>query len=186
MSTELTPPTTLTPPEPVQPVPQEQAGQMVKLNQPTVQKLDEKVNEFIDLVVRSEVQSDPFKERVNAIHNLGNKEIRASASVSNRILDRPVKAMEGGLFNDTTPISRSLIDLRKTVEDLDPRARATCSRPNACWGSCPSATSCAITSCATSPRRATSTPSSTPCTAARTSCARTTPASNRKRSTCGS
>ena len=31
-----------------------------------------------------------------------------------------MKAMEGGLFNDTAPISRSLVDLRKTVEDLDP------------------------------------------------------------------
>ncbi|MEA4910292.1 MAG: toxic anion resistance protein [Anaerolineaceae bacterium] len=137
MSTELTPPTTLTPPEPVQPVPQEQAGQMVKLNQPTVQKLDEKVNEFIDLVVRSEVQSDPFKERVNAIHNLGNKEIRASASVSNRILDRPVKAMEGGLFNDTTPISRSLIDLRKTVEDLDPSRQGDLFSPQRLLGILP-------------------------------------------------
>lgn len=120
MTTELTPPTSLTPPEPVQPIETDQAGQVVKLDPQTVQKLDEKVSEFIDLVVRSDVQSDPFKDRVNAIHNMGNKEIRASASISNRILDRPVKTMDSGLFNDTTPISRSLVELRKTVEDLDP------------------------------------------------------------------
>src|SRR5512142_1478977 len=116
----LTPPENLTPPQPVQPIPPDQAGQMVKLDQQSMASLDEKVREFIDSVVRSDMQSDPFKARMNAVHNMGNKEIRASAEVSNRILDRPVKAMDATLFNDTTPISRSLIDLRHTVEELDP------------------------------------------------------------------
>ncbi len=120
MSDEIVPPTTLTPPEPIAAVSQDKATTMVKLEPATIVHLDEKVKEFTDIVLRSEAQSDPFKERVNAIHNLGSKEIRASASVSNRMLEKPVKAMEGGLFNDTSPISRSLIDLRKTVEDLDP------------------------------------------------------------------
>ncbi len=126
MSNELIPPVSLTspapltPPEPVQPVAQDQAGQMVKLAPETITHLDDKVKEFTEIVIKSDVQSDPFKERVNAIHNLGSREIRASASVSNRMLDKPVKAMESGLFNDTAPISKSLIDLRKTVEDLDP------------------------------------------------------------------
>jgi uncharacterized protein YaaN involved in tellurite resistance len=120
MSDLVPPPTTLTPPEAVQAIPQEQAGQMVKLDQPTMQLLDKKVQEFTEIVLKSDVQSEPFQERVNAIHELGSKEIRASAAVSNRFLDRPVKAMEGGVFNDTTPISRSLVDLRRTVEDLDP------------------------------------------------------------------
>jgi uncharacterized protein YaaN involved in tellurite resistance len=78
------------------------------------------VREFTELVIKSDIQSDPFKERMNAIHNMGSKEIRASANVSNRILDRPVKEMDSSLFNDTTPISRSLVDLRRTVEELDP------------------------------------------------------------------
>lgn len=116
----LTPPASLTPPEPVQPVAQEQASQMVKMDSATITHLDDKVKEFTDIVLKSDVQSDPFKERVEAIHDLGAKEIRASANVSNRMLDKPVKAMESGLFNDTAPISKSLVDLRKTVEDLDP------------------------------------------------------------------
>jgi uncharacterized protein YaaN involved in tellurite resistance len=98
----------------------DQAGQMVKLDPATITRLDDKVKEFTEIVITSEVQSDPFKQRVDAIHNLGTKEIRASASVSNRMLDKPVKAMESGLFNDTAPISKSLVDLRKTVENLDP------------------------------------------------------------------
>jgi uncharacterized protein YaaN involved in tellurite resistance len=137
MTAEITPPTSLTPPEPVQPVPQDQAGQMVKLDQPTQQRLDDKVKEFTDIVLHAGVQTDPFKERVNAIHNLGNKEIRASANVSNRMLERPVKAMEGGLFNDTAPISRSLVDLRKTVEDLDPSRQGDLFSPQRLLGLIP-------------------------------------------------
>ena len=120
MPDELVPPNTLTPPQPVQPVATDQAGQMVKLDTATVTRLDDKVKEFTEIVLHSEVQSDPFKARVDAIHNLGTREIRDSANVSNRMLDKPVKSMESGLFNDTAPISRSLVDLRRTVEDLDP------------------------------------------------------------------
>jgi uncharacterized protein YaaN involved in tellurite resistance len=139
MSDQLVPPDALalTPPEPVKPVVQEQAGEMVKLNPATVTKLDDKVKEFVDTVVQSDSQSDPFKERVDAIHNMGSKEIRASASVSNRLLDRPVKAMEGGLFNDTAPISRSLVDLRKTVEDLDPSRQGDLFSPQRLLGVLP-------------------------------------------------
>ncbi len=126
MTEELTPPEGLTPPEPltppkaVQPVEKDQAGMMVRLDKPTQERLDAKVREFTEIVIRSDTQSDPFKERMSAIHNMGAKETRASAAVSNRILDRPVKEMDNGLFNDTAPISRSLVELRHTVEDLDP------------------------------------------------------------------
>lgn len=137
MTEQLTPPESLTPPQPVQPIPQEQAGQMVKLDQQSTTRLDDKVREFVDTVVRSDVQSDPFNDRMNAIHNMGNKEIRASAEVSNRILDRPVKAMDSSLFNDTTPISRSLVDLRKTVEDLDPSHQGDLFSPQRLMGILP-------------------------------------------------
>ena len=51
---------------------------MVRLEANTVERLDEKVREFTDVVIQSGVQSDPFQERVSAIHNMGNKEIRAT------------------------------------------------------------------------------------------------------------
>jgi uncharacterized protein YaaN involved in tellurite resistance len=121
MSNELTPSEeSLIPPEPVKPVPQDQASKMVNVDPDTLTRLDEKVDEFTEIVTHADVQSDPFKARLDAIHNLGNKEIRASANVSNRMLDKPVNAMQNGAFNDTAPISRSLLELRRTVEDLDP------------------------------------------------------------------
>ena len=64
--------------------------------------------------------SDSFQAKLTAIHNLGKEEIRASASVSNRMLDRPTRAMESGLFDETSKISQDLVALRKQVEDLDP------------------------------------------------------------------
>jgi uncharacterized protein YaaN involved in tellurite resistance len=137
MTNELVPPAALTPPEAVQAIPQEQAGQMVKLDAPTISHLDDKVKEFTDIVINSDVQSDPFKERVEAIHDLGTKEIRASANVSNRMLDKPVKSMDSGIFNDTAPISKSLVDLRKTVEGLDPARQGDLFSPQKLLGLIP-------------------------------------------------
>jgi uncharacterized protein YaaN involved in tellurite resistance len=137
MAVELEPPKALTVPEPVAPVVQSEADGMVKLETSTIQRLDDKVAEFVDVVVSADVHSKPFEDRSTAIHNLGNKEIRASASVSNRMLDRPVKAMEGGLFDDTSQISRSLLDLRKTVEDLDPSRRGDLLSPQKLLGVIP-------------------------------------------------
>jgi uncharacterized protein YaaN involved in tellurite resistance len=120
MTNELTPPQALTVPEPIAQVQKSEADKMIRLDQATEERLDGKVQEFINLVVTSDVHSETFNDRLAAIHNLGSKEIRASASVSNRLLDKPVKTMAGGVFNEGSEISRSLVDLRKVVEELDP------------------------------------------------------------------
>jgi uncharacterized protein YaaN involved in tellurite resistance len=126
MAEELNPPQALEPPAPlnapapIAPVAADKTDQMVRLDPPVIQKLDDKVNEFVDIVVNADVQSETFTDRLAAVHNLGNKEIRAAASVSNRMLDRPVMAMDSGFFDSGSPLSKSLLDLRKTVEDLDP------------------------------------------------------------------
>jgi uncharacterized protein YaaN involved in tellurite resistance len=51
---------------------------------------------------------------------MGSKEITASSEVSNRLLDRPVRAMGTGIFDNKSPVAKGLVDLRHTVEDLDP------------------------------------------------------------------
>lgn len=116
----LEPPATLTPPEPVQAVPEEQAGQMVKLDPKVVPELDQKVDAFIDVIMQQGMQSPEFQKKVQSIHAMGNDEMRKAASVSNRMLERPANAMDNGVFDENSPISRSLMDLRNTVEDLDP------------------------------------------------------------------
>lgn len=110
----------LTPPQPVAAVPPEQAVAMVKLASDVATKLDNQVTDFIQKIIGLDVRSPEFREKVDAIHSMGTKEIQSSSSVSNRLLDKPMKAMQSGVFSETSKISRDLIELRRTVEDLDP------------------------------------------------------------------
>jgi uncharacterized protein YaaN involved in tellurite resistance len=91
----------------------------------------------VDTVVNAQVHSKTFEDRITAVHNLGTKEIRASASVSNRMLDRPVRAMEGGLFDERSSVSRALLDLRQTIEDLDPSSQGDLLSPRKILGMIP-------------------------------------------------
>ena len=115
----LTPNLTLEAPQAVAVVPQDEADQIVKLDQTKVPELDAKVNEFVMSVLNNSVNTPKFDEKVNAVHQLGSAEIRASAQISNRMLDRPAKTMDKALF-DNSPIAKSLTELRGIVEDLDP------------------------------------------------------------------
>lgn len=92
---ELTPPESLTksepiitlePPAPVATVPQDEADQIIKLDQTKVPELDAKVQEFVQNILQTPVNTPSFDDKVNAIHQLGNTEIRASAQISNRML----------------------------------------------------------------------------------------------------
>lgn len=143
MSELLTPPETLTTPEPLQPpapvkaVEPAQAEGMMPL-EPTVKaKLDTKVAEFVNIVVNNPLHSPAFEEKLQAVHTMGNSEIRAAASMSNRMLDRPVKAMEYGLLDDKSFVAKSLTDLRKTVEDLDPAHQGDLLQPKRLFGLLP-------------------------------------------------
>lgn len=111
---------TLVPPQPVQVVTEQDAAAIVKVDSATADKIDSIVGGYIKSLASLDPHSQDFVNKVNAIHTLGNDEMRQSANVSNRLLDKPVKAMESGSFSKGATVSRSLSDLRHTVEDLDP------------------------------------------------------------------
>ena len=111
---------TLIPPQPVPVVTESDASAMVRVDSATASKVDGMVNDYIKSLASLDPHSQDFANKVNAIHSMGNDEIRQSASVSNRLLDKPVKAMESGPFSKGANVSKSLVDLRHTVEDLDP------------------------------------------------------------------
>ena len=138
---ELTPPETspvisLEAPQPVAVVPQDEADQLVKLDLTKVPELDAKVNDFVMHVLQTPVNTSVFDEKVNAIHQLGSTEIRASAQIANRMLDRPAKSMDKALF-DNSPIAKSLTELRSVVEDLDPSRQGSLSSPRKFLGIIP-------------------------------------------------
>jgi uncharacterized protein YaaN involved in tellurite resistance len=119
---ELTPPADLrlTPPQPVQAVTPEAASGRVKLKPEDLAELDAQVRSFIDAMTGLDEQDPRFKDCLDRIHSMGNKDVEQSAGVSNRLLDRPVKTLKNGLFDSGSDISRALVDLRTTVERLDP------------------------------------------------------------------
>jgi len=122
VATQLTAPEsfTLEPPAPVAVIPLESASGRVRLKPAEVAALDVQVREFITDITVHDSQDPKFKEAVERIHAMGNKDIEASAAVSNRMLDRPVKALENGLFDKGAQIGQGLIDLRRQIEELDP------------------------------------------------------------------
>ena len=111
---------TLTPPEPVAAITDGEAAGMIQLDPSTAGKIDAVVNGYITSIASLDPQSPDFATKLNAIQSMGDDEIRQSATVSNRLLDKPVKAMESGPFSKGATVSKSLVDLRRTVEDLDP------------------------------------------------------------------
>ncbi|MFN8465075.1 MAG: toxic anion resistance protein [Caldilineaceae bacterium] len=142
MTLEVTPPESLqpaplNPPAPVPAVTTNQAEGVVKLDDATLSALDGKVQQFVDEVVQLNAGSEPFIRKVNSIYNLGNDEIRAAANVSNRMLQRPLQSVSSGFFDDKSPVSRALVDLRKTVEDLDPSTQGDLLAPKKLFGIIP-------------------------------------------------
>ncbi len=119
---ELEPPEAfrLEPAAPVVAVPVESASGRVRLKPEAIGELDAQVRRFIDDITNHDSQDPRFKEAVERIHAMGNKDIEASAAVSNRMLDRPVKTLNNGLFDKGAEIGKGLIDLRRQIEELDP------------------------------------------------------------------
>lgn len=133
----LTPPEALTAPAPVNAIEPEKAEGLVRLEPGQREALDQKVAEFVDIVLAEKVHSEAFKARVSGVHTLANEEIRAAASISNRLLQQPVRAMNTGLFDEGSSISRSLVDLRRKIEELDPTRKGNLLQPKKLLGFIP-------------------------------------------------
>lgn len=105
----------LSPPDPVPTVAPEQAAGLVPVDAEKKSKLDVKVDSFVADLVAQDANSPAFGEKVDQITRMGQEQIRAAAAMSNRFLDRPVRAMD-----QDNGVGADLLELRKTVEDLDP------------------------------------------------------------------
>ena len=105
----------LTPPDPVPMVVPEKAAGLVPVDAEKKSALEEKVEGFVAELVALDAASPDFGKKVDQITNMGRKEITVAAGMSNRFLDRPVRAMD-----QESGVGRDLAELRRTVEDLDP------------------------------------------------------------------
>jgi uncharacterized protein YaaN involved in tellurite resistance len=110
----------LTPPQPVANVTPAQATSTVKLDPATEAQIDATVQGFAQSLATIDIHSPDFQKKVDSVSALGDEEIRQSAQVSNRLLDKPAAAMSSGVFDPTSKVANSLVQLRRTVQDLDP------------------------------------------------------------------
>ncbi len=113
----LQPPAAVTAIEPVK------AAGAVPLAPAETTKLDGQVAQFVDAVTSLDIHGADFKSRVDAISTMGNAEVAQAASMSNRMLERPV--------------SKGLIELRQTIEKLDPSRQGDLFAPRKLLGMIP-------------------------------------------------
>jgi uncharacterized protein YaaN involved in tellurite resistance len=123
---------TLTPPDPVPQVAPEKAAGLVPVTSEQKTRLDSKVDAFVEELVSVDANSPQFGEKVDQITRMGQEQIRAAAAMSNRFLDRPVRAMDAD-----GSVGKDLAELRRTVEDLDPGRKGKLSGPRKLLGIIP-------------------------------------------------
>jgi hypothetical protein len=107
-------------------------GGLVPVSDENRGKLEAKVDAFVADLVAQDAASPEFGKRVDQLTNMGRKEIAAAAGMSNRFLDRPIRAMD-----KDSGVGADLAQLRRTVEDLDPGRQGNLSSPRKFLGIIP-------------------------------------------------
>ena len=131
-STDTVSPITLTPPDPVPVVTPTQAAGLVPVADDTKSKLEARAEAFVADLIAQDAASPEFGKRVDQLSNMGRKEIVAASGMSNRFLDRPVRAMD-----KDSGVGADLAALRRTVEELDPGRQGNLSAPRKFLGIIP-------------------------------------------------
>ena len=131
---QLAPPDvlTLTPPAAPAAVTATQAPAMApQVEAAQVPVLDAKVDQFLAGISAAETNSPSFSAQADAVRSMGDADIRKAAETSNRLLETPVRAVSTGGIAEASKVSKTLLELRRTVEDLDP---AQTRKTKGLWG----------------------------------------------------
>ena len=86
----------------------------------TLPLLDGKVEGFITALTTAQPRSPEFAAQANNVRSMGDADIRKAAESSNRLLQTPVKALQEGGIAEGSKVGNTLLELRRTVEALDP------------------------------------------------------------------
>ncbi|MFF7811948.1 toxic anion resistance protein [Streptomyces sp. NPDC007945] len=114
-------PLVLTPPAPAPAIRAEQATGLVPLDDSVRAETARRAEEYVGSLTGLDPRSPEFAARIGEIAALGSGEMRAAAQQSNRMLDRTVRSLGRGGGDASARVGSSLVELRRTVEDLDPR-----------------------------------------------------------------
>lgn len=112
---------TLTPPEAVTPVPREKAGGLVPVDDTVRADMARRASEYVAGLAALDARSPEFAGKVGEITALGGGEMRTASAQSNRMLERTVRSLPDKGGDAQSKVAGSLVELRRVVEDLDPR-----------------------------------------------------------------
>ena len=127
----------LTAPPAVAPVAPTQAERSLAVDPKDVARLDSMVDRYLEGVASLDVHGADFAKRVDEIRTMGDEDVRASAAVSNVLLEKPLASMTQGGLSESSNVGKSLLDLRHTVEDLDPARQGDLTAPKKLLGVIP-------------------------------------------------
>lgn len=112
---------TLTAPEAPAPVTTTAAPKMApQVSAEALPELDAKVETFLSALSASQAGSPEFAAQAESVRTMGDADIRKAAETSNRMLEQPVRALKEGGIAQGSEVGKTLLELRRTVEDLDP------------------------------------------------------------------
>jgi len=83
--------------------------------------LNAKVEDYVGALMSAEPRSPEFAAKATDVRTMGDDDIRRAAESSNRLLKSPVKALQEGGLAEGSKVGSTLLELRRTVEDLDPK-----------------------------------------------------------------
>ena len=113
---------TLTAPAPPQPVQVTAAPRIAPaVDAAALPALDAKVDAYLQALLSEAPRSPGFAAKSADVRTMGDGDIRQAAETSNRLLNAPVKALQQGGLAEGSAVGATLLELRRTVEDLDPK-----------------------------------------------------------------
>lgn len=83
--------------------------------------LDAKVDSYLDSLMTAAPRSPEFAAKATDVRTMGDGDIRRAAETSNRLLKSPVKALQEGGLAEGSKVGTTLLELRRTIEELDPK-----------------------------------------------------------------
>lgn len=83
--------------------------------------LDAKVEGYLAMLMAAAPRSPEFAAKATDVRSMGDEDIRRAAETSNSLLKSPVRALQEGGLAEGSKVGSTLLELRHTVEDLDPK-----------------------------------------------------------------
>jgi uncharacterized protein YaaN involved in tellurite resistance len=116
---KLAAPEPLVPPAAVGTVAPEAGNKMVDVKPDRLPALDKVVSTYVEQIIALDTDSDDFARKADDVRTMGDKEIKDASNVSNRLLQKSINEMDANGAKGDIP--KTLLDLRRQIEMLDPK-----------------------------------------------------------------